>query len=55
MAKHFSKKYGKRDELSTTCNLKVISRCLSAPDLLVGGAVRANRLIFFTSNVNEKK
>ena len=32
MAKCFSKKYGTRDELSTTCNLKVMSRCLSAPD-----------------------
>ena len=32
MAKHFSKKYRTRDELSTTCNPKVMSRCLSAPD-----------------------
>ena len=32
MAKCFTKKYGTRDELSTTCNPKVMSRCLSAPD-----------------------
>ena len=32
MAKCFSKKYGNKDELSTTCNPKVMSRCLSAPD-----------------------
>ena len=32
MAKHFYKKYGKRDELSTTCIPKVMSRCLSGPD-----------------------
>ena len=32
MFKRFSKKYGKREELSTTCNPKVKSRCLSAPD-----------------------
>ena len=40
-AKCFSKKYGNkaslkstetRHELSTTCNAKVVSRCLSAPD-----------------------
>ena len=32
MAKHFSKSTETRDELSTTCNPKVMSRCLSAPD-----------------------
>ena len=32
MAERFSKQYGNRDELSTTCNPKVMSRCLSAPD-----------------------
>ena len=32
MAKHFSKCTETRDELSTTCNPKVMSRCLSAPD-----------------------
>ena len=30
MAKHFFKSTEIRDELSTTCNLKVVSRCLSA-------------------------
>ena len=29
----FSKKYGTIEELSTTCNLKVMSRCLSVPML----------------------
>ena len=36
MAKRFSKNYGNKDELSTTCNPKVMSRCLlrclSEPD-----------------------
>ena len=32
MAKRFSKKYGNKEELSTTCNPKAMSRCLSAPD-----------------------
>ena len=32
MAKRFSKSTETRDELSTTCNPIVISRCLSVPD-----------------------
>ena len=32
MVKCFSKKYGNGEELSTLCNPKVMSRCLSAPD-----------------------
>ena len=32
MAKCFSKKYGNKGRASTTCNLKVMLRCLSAPD-----------------------
>ena len=33
MAKRFSKKYMEtRDEVSTMCNPKVMSRCLSLPD-----------------------
>ena len=32
MVKRFSKKYGEKEELSTNCNPKVMSRCLSAPD-----------------------
>ena len=32
MAKRFSKKYGNKGWLSTTCNPKVMSRYLSAPD-----------------------
>ena len=32
MAKRFSKKYGNRDEILTTCNPKVMSRCMSVPD-----------------------
>ena len=34
MAKHFSNSTETRDELSTTCKtkIKVLSRCLSAPD-----------------------
>ena len=30
MVKHFSKKYGNREELSTNCKPKVMPRCLSA-------------------------
>ena len=30
MTKHFSKSMETRDEFSTTCNLKVMLRCLSA-------------------------
>ena len=33
MVKHFSKSTETREELSTTCNPKVMSRCLSAPDV----------------------
>ena len=32
MAKRSLKSTETRDEISTTCNLKVMSRCLSAPD-----------------------
>ena len=32
MAKRFSKHTVTREELSTTCNPKVMSRCLSVPD-----------------------
>ena len=32
MVKRFSKFTETREELSTTCNPKVMSRCLSAPD-----------------------
>ena len=32
MAKCFSKKYGNKGRASTTCNLKVMLTCLSAPD-----------------------
>ena len=32
MAKLFAKSTETRDELSTTCNQKVMSRCLSTPD-----------------------
>ena len=32
MVKRFSKKYGTREELSTNCNPKVMSQCLSVPD-----------------------
>ena len=32
LAKRFSKSYKTRDKLSTTCNPKVMSRCLSMPD-----------------------
>ena len=32
MPKGFSKKYGNKGRASTTCNLKVTLRCLSAPD-----------------------
>ena len=32
MVKRFSKRTETREELSTTCNLKVMSRRLSAPD-----------------------
>ena len=33
MTKRFSKMYGNKDELSTTCYPKDMSRCLSVPDL----------------------
>ena len=34
MVKCFLKNYGNKEELSTTCNPKFMSRCLSAPDAI---------------------
>ena len=40
VAKHFSKSTETRDELSTTCNSKGMSRCLSAPDAYITASRR---------------
>ena len=48
MVKRFSKKYETKEELSTTCNPKVMSRCLSAPDATFLNHCLQNHCQYFT-------
>ena len=56
MAQYFSKKYGNKDELSTTqSKINVMSRCLSAPDATSLYHCLQNHRQYFTSGIGHTK